>query len=277
MKMPQWGLGKVINIINQELSEVFFEHSGYHTFYRKNNPLSEPDSSDIDTTIFDNLSRGEVDEEKKNSYQDLPFFQEHFLREFPGGFEDPKYIHSERLKKDEGHAYAFDLLNQKSFENLIQTKNFEEVCTRALKVANKLNLLCPSEKRALCEGLKEDSAKEEFAHTLFALLHGSDEFKNRFERWRRSLESIDADKWGIATCFLFLLFPDRYMFVKPNVIQAVADRSAFNIAFAPRPNWRTYEKILAFSEYIKQKLHRIGPKDMIDVQSFMCCISTCAK
>ena len=62
------------------------------------------------------------------------------------------------------------------------------------------------------------------------------------------------------------------MFVKPTITQAVADMSAFNIAYTPSLNWNTYNKILKFSEYLKQELHELEPKDMIDVQSFMWCI-----
>lgn len=268
-KMPQWGLGKVINIINQELTEVFFEHSGYHKFYRKNNPLSESELLEHQSTIFENLSAGDLEEDKKGSFQNLALSQENFVQEFPQGFSDPKYIQRERTHKEEAHALAAELLDQKKLEKLIQAKAFEEISANVLKVTNKLTLLLPNEKTALREGLKEEAVQEEFALSLFALLYGSDEMESRFDEWAKTLKSIDIDKWTTATYFLFLVFPQKYMFVKPNITQAVATMSAFNIAFTPRINWRTYERILRFSDYTKQKLHALEPKDMIDIQSFM--------
>lgn len=276
-KMPQWGLGKVINIINQELTEVFFEHSGYHKFYRKNNPLSESELVENESTIFENLSAGDLEEDKKGSFQNLALSQENFIQEFPQGFSDPKYIQRERSNKEDGHTLAFELLGQKKLKQLIEAKSFEEISANVLKVTNKLTLLLPNEKTALREGLKDEAAQEKFALGLFSLLYGDDEMESRFEQWTQTLKSIDIDKWTTATYFLFLVFPEKYMFVKPNITQAVATMSAFNIAFTPRINWRTYERILRFSEYTKQKLHALEPKDMIDIQSFMCSITAYEK
>ena len=276
-RMPQWGLGKVISIINQELSEVFFEHSGYHKFYRKNNPLSVSDAAEATPTIFEHLSTGDLTEDKKSAFQDLLLSQENFLQEFPQGFSDPKYIQRERAGKEEAHLLACELLNEKSLQKLLDATAFDEICQRALKIAGKLSLLFPNEKAALREGLKEENMQEAFALSLFDLLHGKDELESRFDAWAKTLKSIEVDKWSTASYFLFVMYPERYMFVKPAITQAVAAMSAFNISLTPRINWRTYEKILSFSDYIKEKLHLLEPKDMIDIQSFMWSITAYEK
>lgn len=269
-KLPTWGVGKVVDIINQDLAEVFFEHGGYRKFNRKNNPLTQADTSDINTDIFENINC--VNEDKKVLYQDLPSSQKYFLQEFPGGFNGEKYHEHERDYKDVGHALAVELLNQKSYEQLLDSREYEELIVRALKIANKLNLIFPNEKMALKDGLKDDTNKELFAHSLYQLLYSSGELKDRFKGWIKTLEIIGADKWTIASYFLFIIHPDKYMFVKPTVTQAVADMSAFDIAYSAKLNWTTYSKVLKFSEHLKQALHELRPKDMIDVQSFMWCI-----
>ena len=271
-KMTDWGVGKVIDIINQDRAEVFFEHGGYHTFVRKKNSLTQVDPSEVNTDIFDHININALNEERKSSYRDIPSLQKYFLQEFPGGFNGDKYHAQERDYKDAGHVLAIELLNQESFKQLLQANNYEEIITRALNVVNKLNLMFPNEKMALKDRLKKETAQEQFAHSLYSLLYGTDDLEGRFQGWIRTLVSIGADKWPTASYFLFIVHPDKYMFIKPTIIQAVADMSSFPIAYTPSLNWNTYNKILKFSEYLKQRIHELEPKDMIDVQSFMWCI-----
>ena len=271
---PEWGVGKVIDIKNQDRAEVFFQHAGYKIFVRKKNNLTEVDASSIDTTIFDNMNLlSEEDTGTKKLFRDIPSSQEYFLKAYPDGFNGEKYKDRERDYKDEGHALATELLNQKSFDELLQVKDYDEIITRSLKVVNKLNLLFPNEKMALRDGLVQAELKERFALSLYSLLYGTDELAMRFEGWIRTLAAIGADKWTTATYFLFVIFPDKYMFIKPTITQAVADMCAFNIAYTPGLNWNTYSKVLELSNYLRKEIQALEPKDMIDVQSFMWCIN----
>ncbi len=271
-KKPEWGTGKVTEIINQDRARVFFQYGGYRVMVRKTNPLVPADTENLNTAIFDNLQENSEPGDTERHFKDIPSSISFFLQEFPGGFSGEKYHEWERDYKDDGHALAIELLNQKDLEALLSAGDYQEIVSRALKVANKTNLIFPNEKMALKDGLKDDKAQELFSNSLYALLYGEDDLKHRFEGWISMLESIGADKWTIASYYLFLVHPDKYMFVKPTVTQAVANLSAFDISYTPRLNWNTYSKILQLSEYLKQELQELHPKDMIDVQSFMWCI-----
>ena len=87
------------------------------------------------------------------------------------------------------------------------------------------------------------------------------------------LEELGADKWTTVSYFLFILLPEKYMFVKPTVTQNAAEISAFELNYRPQLNWLTYKSVLEFSEYLQSELVELKPRDMIDVQSFMWCIS----
>lgn len=269
---PEWGIGKVIEIVNQDRARVFFQYGGYRVIVRKTNPLIPANINNLNTAIFDNLSEDSETGDIERHYKDIPSSISFFLEEFPGGFSGEKYHEWERDYKDNGHILATELLNHTDLEALLSAKNYSEITSRSLKVANKTNLIFPNEKMALKDGLKDLSAQEKFSNSLYALLYGKDELKYRFEGWIKMLESIGAGKWTIASYYLFLTHPDKYMFVKPTVTQAVADLSAFDISYTPKLNWNTYSKVLKLSEYLKQELRELKPKDMIDVQSFMWCI-----
>jgi len=271
---PEWGIGKVINIKNQDRAEVFFQHAGYKTFVRKVNNLSKFDDENVDTTIFENMNTfSEENRSKQNLFRDTPSLQNHFLEAYPDGFSGDKYISREREYKDEGHILAIELLNQESFNELLEANNYDEIVIRALKVVNKFKLFVPNEKMSLKDGLVEAEAKERFSLSLYNLLYSTDDLEMRFKGWISTLQAIGADKWTTATYFLFVIFPDKYMFIKPTVTQAVADICAFNIAFKPSLNWKTYSKVLELSSYLKKEIQALEPKDMIDVQSFMWCIN----
>jgi len=276
-KIPDWGIGKVIDITNQDRAKIFFEYGGYRTFVRKKNSLTEVIHSEVNANSFMHINSDMMDEEKKILYKDLLFLQKYFLQEFPDGFNGEKYHDIERDHKDEGHAFAIDILDQKSFEEHLHAEDYGKITIQVLKVVNHLNLLFPNEKKALKDGLKEEENQKLFAQSLYGLLYGTGAFKDRFEEWIGTLAVIGADKWTIASYFLFIVYPEKYMFVKPTITQVAADMNAYPIAYTPNLNWNTYNKILMFSEYLKQNLHKLEPKDMIDVQSFMWCIIKSAK
>ncbi len=270
---PEWGTGKVTEIINQDRAEVFFQYGGYRVMVRKTNPLVLASEEDIDTTIFKNLSKNDLPGNIQKYFRDIPSSISFFLKEFPGGFDGEKYHEWERDYKDAGHNLALELLNEKDFKELIDKQDYSEIVTRSLKVTNKLNLIFPNEKMALKDGLVTEQAQEMFAHSLYSLLYSNEALDERFESWIRVLESIGADKWTVASYFLFVVHPDTYMFVKPTVTNAVADMSAFDISYTPKLNWNTYNQVLKLSTYMKEELKDLKPKDMIDVQSFMWCIN----
>jgi hypothetical protein len=95
--------------------------------------------------------------------------------------------------------------------------------------------------------------------------------EGRFADFWRTLEEMDADKWTVATYFPFIFAPKEYMFMKPQVTTRAAEICAFELNYAPKPNWLTYEKLLVFARYLKDELDDLRPRDMIDVQSFIWC------
>src|SRR5688572_11646531 len=97
-----------------------------------------------------------------------------FLRIFPRGFTDPRYIgdsqSGERYYKWAAHERWESSLNQSEFERLLTAADFAEVVHRALRVEGRTNLLYPMEKAALRDGVAEPHSAESFARGLFDLI-----------------------------------------------------------------------------------------------------------
>ena len=213
-----------------------------------------------------------IKEGGESRYQSLQTSREMFLRDYPEGFYDQAYLKSERNYKVAAHELALSLIGPEQLEALLGQKDYEEICQRALKVVNATNLIFPNEKLALRNGLKDSKNMEVFSEKLYHLLYGKEDMAERFIAFARTLEGIKAAKWTILSYFLFMVFPDKYIFLKPIVTQLAAEISAFEINYRSDLNWRTYQSVLDFSEYFRSELKDFKPRDLIDIQSFMWCL-----
>ena len=75
--------------------------------------------------------------------------------------------------------------------------------------------------------------------------------------------------WPMVTVWGFLAQPDTHIFLKPTVTRAAAAKYGFDLAYKSRPNWETYASLLGLAELVRRDQRSLGPRDMIDVQSFL--------
>jgi hypothetical protein len=267
----EWGLGEVLEDSNGETVRVFFVGAGEKTLSLKHVTLNCIPTDEAAHPMLDNLRVPE--KRDRHRYQSLPESIERFLERYPKGFYDDRFTDEERDYKVRAHQIALSLLSQRELAHLLSVNDCAEVCRRAVSVAYETNLIFPNEKMALRDGLQLPAHQQAFAAALYNLLYGDDDLQPRFETYADVLEGISAAKWTIATYFLFMVYPEEHMFLKPIVTQKTAAISRFEINYRPDLNWRTYKSVLAFGNYLKAELVGLLPRDMIDVQSFMWCIS----
>ena len=273
-KAPQWGLGQIVEFKGL-YCKIFFVNfeDGYATFKKDTLDIMEKvEGKDTDHPLLNNLKLPDKDLET-TKYRLISDLILQFLKIFPNGFYDEKYLDQERNYKIEAHELMTDLLDELSFGKLIKTSDYEKICVNALKVVNKTNLIFPNEKMALKDGLKSSDNKKEFSISLFDILYGKSDLSERFENYAKTLSNINASKWTIQTYFLFITFPQKYIFMKPSVTQYAAAAFAFELNYKSEINWRSYETLLMFSSYVSKEISKINenlkPRDMIDVQSFI--------
>lgn len=273
-KMLDWGLGKILEATPDGKVKVFFIHAGEKTLALKHVALEKVKGADASHPILDNATFSER-AAKGKSHKGLPEARLDFLEIFSDGFEDPSYIDSERAYKIEARKLFLELLNEQEFSKLLEAGDADEVVKRAMQVANKTNLIFPNEKMALKDGLKTQESALMFAQALFELLYGEGEYRGRFDGFAECLEKLDAAKWPIMTYFPFLAFPEEQMFLKPEITKHAAELTKAELNYKSELNWLTYSCLLDFAKYLYKELVVMGmdPRDMIDVQSFMWCIT----
>ncbi len=265
-----WGLGEVLEECTGDTVVVFFANAGRKVLKLSMANLQRVSGADAESALLDNLSDASRSADGRR-HLGLPEAVQQFRRLFPLGFEDPQYLEYERDYKVAAHELTVELLDKEPFCELLAGGQHEEACRRALKVVNRTNIIFPQEKMALKDGLKNAASCERFASDLYNMLYGNDQLCPRFERFSATLTEIGAAKWTIVSYFLFLRFPDRYMFLKPTVSQNAAGLMGFELNYRPDLNWLTYKALLDFSGDLRARMGQLGlhPRDMIDVQSFM--------
>lgn len=195
-----------------------------------------------------------------------------FLRFFPGGFDDETYIDWERGYKAAAHEQWSEQLSRIEFRAMLKRGEFAEIAQRAARIEGRTNLLFSFEKMALRDALK--TGAEAFATGLYDFLHGGGSDRKRFERWIDVVAGLPRRQtrvltWPLVTVFGFIAQPDRHIFVKPNVTRAAAREYDVAFDYRSRPNWETYESLLELAETVRRDTADLGPRDMIDLQSFL--------
>jgi hypothetical protein len=199
-----------------------------------------------------------------------------FLRFFPDGFQDETYLDWERDYKWATHKRWTAALRQAEFDRLLTAGHYREIATRAVRVEqqSRHSMLFSFEKMALRDAVKSTKGAERFARGLYDYLHGIGSAEERFAAWIDTVDSLPRKQtrvltWPLVTVFGFIAKPRVHIFLKPTVTQLAAQAYGFDFKYESRPNWQTYRSLLDFARQVRADTQGLGPRDMIDLQSFM--------
>ncbi|MEA2712146.1 MAG: hypothetical protein QOK27_107 [Gemmatimonadales bacterium] len=197
-----------------------------------------------------------------------------FLRLFPDGFDDPEYVELERDYKWRAHEAWTAALGPKRFRALLGAGKYAEIASRAVSIESRTNLLFSFEKMALRDAIRSAAGARAFSQGLYDFLHGQGTTEARFSRWIEAVAGLPRRQtrvltWPLLTVFGFIAVPAEHFFLKPRVTQAAAREYGYDFQYVSRPNWATYADLLSFARRLRRDLQDLGPRDMIDVQSFL--------
>ncbi len=266
-----WGIGQVLSDSNRKEIKVFFAEGGTKTLLLTHTNLIKVSGEEAVSLVLDNLAAGKLTPDRE--YHGIKKLIAKFLKMYPNGFHDQKYIEDERIYKDKAFNLLHKLLHNEDLCSLLEDKNYQEITKRALKVVYATNLIFTNEKMSLKDGLVRTESQKLFAIALYNMLFGDGELRPRFEAFSKMLEDIGAPKWTVASYFLFIMWPDKNVFIKPMVTQDAAKTCGYEINYKPQLNWLTYHSVSEFYKYIFSEISELKPRDMIDIQSFLWCIA----
>jgi hypothetical protein len=197
-----------------------------------------------------------------------------FLRFFPDGFTDERYLAWERDYKAEAHARWTTALSRAAIARHLAAGESHMIAAEAMRIESRTNLLFSFEKMAVRDAVRTSAGARRFAEGLQAWLYGPGSLENRFDAWCETVAALPRRQtrvltWPVVTVFGFLAQPDRHMFLKPNVTRSAAARYGSGFDYRSRPNWSTYRQLLDLAKSVLADQRDLGPRDFIDAQSFL--------
>ena len=199
-----------------------------------------------------------------------------FLRVFPGGFQDERYLDWERDYKLHAHQLWMDQIGSKAaFRAALDEGRHREIAAAATRIESSRALLFSFEKMALRDAVvRSEAGAHQFAEGLYDWLHGPGSEASRFQRWTAVVQALPRRQtrvatWPVVTVFGFIARPKVHLFVKPLTIKRAAEAYAFDLTYRSAPAWPTYASVLQLTRTIRADIADLRPRDQIDIQSFM--------
>ncbi len=270
-KRPEWGIGKIIECTFDQRLRVFFVSVGIKRLKLENSSLLKLTSEAGAHPLLDHLRP--ITTGEKVRYRGVSELTEILLSHFEEGFYADDYIAQHRFPELQAHPYLQGVLNHIVFTQLLQTEAYAEISIRALEVLSRTRLLKSEVYQHLAQALTDPKNQVLFAKSLYELLFGRDTEEHLFEQFAACLAQFNALNWQLATYFLFMSAPHTAMLCNPRVVSTAADWCLFELHYDKKPNWHTYQQLLAFSQYLKQELADMQPRDMLDIYIFLALVT----
>jgi hypothetical protein len=122
-----------------------------------------------------------------------------FLRFFPGGFADERYLAWERDYKAEAHARWAATLSASKLGRLLAARKYDEVATEAMRIEARTNLLFSFEKMAVRDAVRGSAGARRFATGLYEWLYGRGPIERRFADWCETIAALPRRQTRVLT------------------------------------------------------------------------------
>ena len=276
-----WGRGKIL-ALREPNAEAFFpslalDRGGSTRVVRMTSlSLSEWQSDPrLDHVgIKATGGKGKVRRPVKRPDHDLDQAIAWFVAEYPGKFEDERFVKDEIAHKRDAHTLFVDRLGNGGGQDLLTAGNGAEIGTLLYALYHQTSIPSRFEILAAHDGLKDPAAASRLLESLLGMLEspGADTFQRLTKAVAALPMPAEGSKvltWPNVTILPFLADPDRFIVTKPEITKHAAARMGLDLMYTTAVTWDTYDRVLEMSRRLLESLAPLGAKDFIDVQSFV--------
>jgi hypothetical protein len=198
---------------------------------------------------------------------------ETFRRKYPAGFcsdawqSDERNLRARRAREGAGQK-AQKALSAKSLDGLAKSKSLEGVWSQVVTLV--------SESGLASDELGTTSSNEQqrlLGETVRDLLHGSDHYERRFDRFVMRYESVfrNAPGWQAATALPALVSPVEHVCVEPTAFRKQLKALSRQSTLGVRPNGATYARCQGMARALANALAAQGevPVDLLEIHAFI--------
>lgn len=205
---------------------------------------------------------------------------ERFLNKFTNGFTDAWYRSSHRDARVAQHNLWNELFPAgKLREHAADHPHVAaQKIMQVLELQEKPLLHVKSELPRVREAFMRTEKMTPFLIALADVLDADRPTQAQYEAYLTAFAALESPgqaknlTWPIATVLPFIAKPSRHMFVRPTTMRAAAAGLGFDLSFKTTPNYKTYERVMAFSDELLYFAKVRGGEDMNDVQAFIAAI-----
>jgi 5-methylcytosine-specific restriction protein B len=193
---------------------------------------------------------------------------------YPGweDFSDETFKVEEITYKEEASRNAKEILSKEILNAFLESKDYQGFIESLERVAQSTNLLYLGAPRTgdLSILYQEDLDKGELCQTIFQLLYGEGPINDRFQKYLDFIQKNDASfKWTFPTYFLYLLFPETEIILKPSTTRWFLDFIESEIKYSNKTDLNIYTTFRGYAAKIKDTLKDLNPKSMMDIQAML--------
>ncbi|MDX1662530.1 MAG: AAA family ATPase [Candidatus Promineifilaceae bacterium] len=195
-------------------------------------------------------------------------------RRYPAwdGFDHPPFVADEVQPKQQTVEKARELLSESALMRLLTAWRYDELIDRLEQLGRDSNLLWNRvpQQGDLAILYHPRLERAEFGLQMRQLLYGRALTAQRVQQFSRyaSRQGL-PNRWPFPTYFLFLTHPERELFIRPQIARWFLQFVGLANRYTPYPNGDLYATLLEQALALRSGLAPFGPRDMVDVQSFL--------
>lgn len=205
---------------------------------------------------------------------------ERFLNKYTNGFTDSWYRSSHRDARVAQHELWNELFPAGALRAHAadQPHIASQKMLQVLDLREKPLLHAKSELPRVRDAFMRTERMTPFLIALADVLDADRPSEAQYDAYLAAFSALESGgkpkplPWPIVTVLPFIAKPSRHMFVRPTAMRAAAAGLGVDVSFKPTPNYKTYERLMAFSDELLFFATARGGVDMIDVQAFIAAI-----
>jgi hypothetical protein len=196
-----------------------------------------------------------------------------FRESYSAGMADPDWISETRGGSGSRQAVVRDAqerLSQNALDSLLSERAYKEVWALVFGLLGRGTIVPPSQLKLRAPN---DEAAKELAVAIRELLHGSQPYDKRFDRFLSAFETAFGAAPGreLATALSAFVHPIEHVCVEPAVLKKQLKLSGATRSVTARPTSAGYATFLSIARLVANKLAEQGevPRDLWDVRDFI--------